>query len=206
MPVAAMTDMRKKTGLRFLRRFRRNQDGMALVEFAMAFPVMLVAYCGMVDVAQMVMLNRKVTQLASTLSDLTARVQNVAPADIENIFNASQTVLMPFDVSNASMLITNVVVDASGIGRVCWSSPRNRTALARGATVDLPDSARIPGTSVIMASARFTYTPAIGYVLTGSFALGDNPVYSRPRNGLASGTQNIEQVIRTGTNACPNFS
>jgi Flp pilus assembly protein TadG len=201
-----MTDMRKKTALRSLRRFRRDQGGVALVEFAMAFPVMLVAYCGMVDVAQMVMLNRKVTQLASTLSDLTARVQSVSTADIDNIFNAAQTVLMPFEVSNASMIIANVVVDPSGVARVCWSNQRNGTALARGSTVTLPDSARVAGTSVIMARASYKYTPTIGYVLTGTFTLGDNPVYSRPRNGLASGTNNIEQVVRTGTNACPTFS
>ncbi|MCO5090258.1 TadE/TadG family type IV pilus assembly protein [Bosea sp. (in: a-proteobacteria)] len=201
-----MTHMRKKTGLRSLRRFRRDQDGVAMVEFAMAFPIMLVAYCGLVDVAQMVMLNRKVTQLASTLSDLTARVQSVTPSDIDNIFNASQTVLMPFGTSNASMVIANVVVDAGGTARVCWSNQRNATAPARGSTVTLPDSARIPGTSVIMARASYKYTPAIGYVITGTFTLGDNPVYSRPRNGLATGVENIEQVVRTGTNGCPNFS
>lgn len=187
------------------RRFRRDTEGFALVEFAMALPVMLVAYCGMVDVVQMVMANRKVTQLTLALADLTARVATVPPAEIENIFDAAQTVLMPFDPSKASMVISSVVIDASGVAKVCWSSPRNGQALARGTTVTLPDSVRIPSTSIIMARASYQYTPTVGYVLTGSFTLGDNPIYTRPRLGQAAGTANIEQVVRTGTPACPTF-
>jgi len=187
------------------RRFRRDTEGFALVEFAMALPVMLVAYCGTVDVAQMVMADRKVTQLALTLADLTARVSAVAPADVENIFDAAQTVLMPFNASNISMVVSSVVIDANGIGKVCWSNQRNGQALARGTTVTLPNSIAVPSTSVIMARASYKYTPMVGYVLTGTFTLGNDPIYTRPRSGQAVGSASIEQVVRTGTNPCPIF-
>jgi Flp pilus assembly protein TadG len=198
--------MRKKTGLRIWRQFCRNREGVALVEFAMALPVMLVAYIGMVEVVQLVMINRKVTQLTSALSDLTARVQSVSPSDVENIFDASQTILMPYDYRNATMMIASVVIDSAGVARVCWSNHRKGTAPARGTTVTIPDSVRVPNTSVIMARASYNYTPAIGYVLTGTFTLGDSPIYARPRNGVAGGTANIEQVTRTGTNPCQPFN
>ncbi len=198
--------MRKKTDLRIWRRFCRDREGVALVEFAMLLPVMLVAYVGMVEVVQLVMINRKVTQLTSALSDLTARVQSVAPADVENIFNAAQTILMPYDNSKASMAIASVVIDSAGVARVCWSNQRNGTVPARGSAVVIPDSVRIPSTSVIMARASYRYTPAFGYVLTGTFTLGDSPIYARPRNGVAGGTGNIEQVVRTGTNPCQPFN
>ena len=197
--------MKSKTTQPLWRRFCRDREGVALVEFAMALPVMLVAYLGTVEVAQLVMINRKVTQLTSALADLTARVQTVAPADVENIFDAAQTVLMPYDPTKASMIIASVVIDGSGVARVCWSNQRNATALARGATVTLPDSVKVANSSVVLARARYDYTPAIGYVLTGAIALGDDPIYARPRNGLASGTLNIEQVKRTNADACPTF-
>lgn len=197
---------KSRSHFRSWRQFCRNRDGVALVEFAMALPVMLVAYVGMVEVVQLVMINRKVTQLTSALSDLTARVQSVSPADVENIFNAAQTVLMPYDYSKATMVIANVVIDSAGLAKVCWSNQRNGIAPARGTTVIVPESARVPNTSVIMARASYKYTPAVGYVLTGSFTLGDNPIYARPRNGLAGGTANIEQVVRTGTNPCQPFN
>lgn len=198
--------MRKKTGLRIWRRFCRDREGVALVEFAMLLPVMLVAYIGMVEVVQLVMINRKVTQLTSALSDLTARVQSVSPANVENIFDASETILMPYDKGLAKMVIASVVIDSAGVARVCWSNQRKGTAPARGTTVTIPEIYRTPNTSVIMARASYTYTPAIGYVLTGSYTLGDSPIYARPRNGVAGGTANIEQVVRIGTNACQPFN
>lgn len=197
--------MRKITSSRIWRRFCRNRDGVALVEFAMLLPVMLVAYVGMVETVQLVMVNRKVTQLTSALSDLTARVQSVSASDIDNIFNAAQTILMPYDTSNATMMIASVVIDSGNVARICWSNQRNGTALARGTTITVPDSVKIANTSVIMARASYKYTPALGYVLTGTFTLGDNPIFSRPRNGLAAGTANIEQIKRTDVNACPTF-
>ncbi len=191
---------------RLWRRFCRDRDGVAAVEFAMILPVMLVTYVGMVEVVQLVMINRKVTQLTSALSDLTARAQSVAPADIDNIFNAAQTVLMPYDSSKAGMVIASIVIDSTGVAKVCWSNQRNGTAPGRGTTVIIPDSVKVPNTSVIMARASYKYTPTIGYVLTGTFTLGDNPIYARPRNGLAGGTLNIEQVKRTDANPCPLFT
>ncbi|WP_038364871.1 TadE/TadG family type IV pilus assembly protein [Bosea sp. UNC402CLCol] len=187
-------------------RFRRDTEGFALVEFAVALPVMLVAYCGTVDVAQMVMANRKVTQLTLALADLSARHSPLPPAEIDNIFKAAQAVLMPFDSANISMVISSVVIDAEGIAKVCWSNaPPNGQALARGTTVPLPDSIRVPSTSVIMAKASYTYTPMFGNVLTGTFTLGGDPIYTRPRSGQAVGSASIEQVVRTGTLPCPDF-
>jgi Flp pilus assembly protein TadG len=166
---------------------------------------MLVVYCGTVDVAQMVMANRKVTQLTLALADLSARRSPLPPDEIENIFNAAQAVLMPFDSANISMVISSVVIDAGGIAKVCWSNQRNGQALARGTTVTLPDSIRVPSTSVIMARASYKYTPMVGYVLTRTFTLGDDPIYTRPRSGQAVGSASIEQVVQTGTPPCPIF-
>lgn len=200
-----MMGVRKKKGLRIWRRFCRDRDGVALVEFAMALPVMLIAYLGMVEVVQLVMINRKVTQLTSALSDLTARVQSVSPQDVESIFNAAQVILMPYDELKAKMVIASLVIGSDGIARVCWSNQRRGTVLDRGTTVPIPEIYRTPNTSVIMARASYTYTPAFGYVLTGSFTLGDNPIFTRPRSGLVGGTLGIEQVKRTNADACPTF-
>lgn len=195
--------MQKKTGLRSWARFYRNRDGVAAVEFALLLPVMVIVYTGMVDVVQLVMVNRKVTQLTSALSDLTARVQSVSTADVENIINAAQTILMPYYGGKTTMVIASVVIDSAGVAKVCWSEPGNSTAPARGTTVAIPEIYRTPNTSVIMARASYEYKPLVGYVLNRSFTLGDSPIYARPRRGLVGGAANIEQVGRTGTNPCP---
>jgi Flp pilus assembly protein TadG len=189
-----------------VRAFRQDRQGVAIVEFAVALPVMLIAYLGTVDVTQMVMASRKITQLTSALADLTARAQTVAPADISNIFDAAQMILTPFSSTPAKMIISNIVIDSNGAARVCWSSQRNSVALARGAAITIPPALRVPNTSIIMAQASYDYTPIAGYVITGVVTLGDDPIYTRPRGAQAAGSANIEQVIRTDANPCPTFS
>lgn len=200
-------DKHNRNFARLWSRFGRARDGVAAVEFAMVLPFLLVAYGGLIDVSQLIMINRKVTLLTSTLSDLTARMQSAPVAEIDNIFAAARTVLLPYDANNATMVIASVVIDSAGAGRICWSSsfPAGTPAPPRGATVTLPDSVRVPNTSVIMARASYNFTPIVGEVITGSVKLGDNPVYTRPRNGKAEGSASIEQIVRSDVNACPAF-
>lgn len=198
---------RNRAALRRLgRRFAGNRKGVALVEFAMVLPVMLTLYFGIVETTQGVMINRKVVQLNSSLADLTARVASVTAADIDNIFDAAQTVMLPFTQTAPRMAIASIVIDSAGIARVCWSSQRNSTVPARGTTVTLPTDLRVPNTSLIMARTSYDFQPVIGYLVTGSIRIGDNPIYLRPRVGQAGGTGNVEQVQRVGTAMCPGFS
>lgn len=190
------------------RRFRSASDGVAAVEAALALPVMAIAYVGMVNVAQMVMITRKVTQLTLALSDLTARLPSVPTAEVTNIFNAAETILLPYDSNKSKMVIASVVIGADRIGRVCWANsyPDTKLAPARGATVTLPDSIRVANTSVIMARASYEFTPVIGSAVFKKMTLGDDPIYTRPRNGKADGDNSIEQIVRTDVTGCPKFT
>lgn len=199
------------------RRFFCNRGGVAAIEFAMVLPVLLVAYVGMVNIAQMVMVNRKVTQLTSTLSDLTARLPTVPTSEISNIFNAAMTVLLPYDGQKAKMVIASIVIDANRIAKVCWASsyPLGTSMPARGDTVSVPDSVRVANTSVIMARASYAFTLPIsdkvfelfgGTATKGDVTLGDNPIYTRPRNGRPAGDNSIEQIVRSDVTGCPKFN
>ena len=210
--------MSRKKPSRLWSRFLADRGGMAAVEFAFVLPLLLATYVGMVNVAQMVMVNRKVTQLTLALSDLTARVASVSTSEVANIFNASETILLPYDSSKAKMMVASIVIDAGRVARVCWISTfqgaKDEKWPARGDTVTLPDSVRVASTSVIMAQATYTFPLLIsdkifeffgGTETKGSITLGGNPIYTRPRKGLAEGDLKIEQVVRTDVGACPKF-
>lgn len=188
---------------RLIRRAGVDRRGVAAVEFAMILPAMLTIYFGVVEVAQGVMVDRKVTQLNRSLADLAAQSASVTTTDISNIFDAALAVMTPYASASSKMMIASVVVDAAGAAKVCWSDQRNSTAPARGTSVTLPTDLRIPNSSLIMANASYDFVPVVGYLLTGTIRIGGTPIYMRPRAGKSGGTGNVEQVEKTGTAMCP---
>lgn len=193
--------------IRLARRLRRNTRGVAAVEFAMVLPVMLAIYFGIVETGQAVMINRKVTQLTRSLADLSAQASTISDTERDNIFNAAQTVMMPYTDVAPKMSIHHIVIDSAGVAKVCWSEQRNSTKLARGTTVSLPADVRIPNSSIMMAQATYDFTPVVGWIIKGgAITIGGDPIYMRPRLGKAGGSASIEQVERSGVSMCPGFS
>jgi Flp pilus assembly protein TadG len=206
-PIARfLSPRRNRAALRRLaRRFGASRRGVAAIEFAFVLPLMLSIYFGVVELGQGVMIDRKITELTRSMADLGARSTTISNTEMTDIFDAASTVLMPFTAVTPNLTVSSIVIDNNRVGRVCWSSQRNSTALARGATVTVPDELRIANTSLIRATATYDFTPVIGYVLTGTIRIGGDPIYMRPRLGAAGGTLNIEQVSRENFNLCPTF-
>lgn len=203
----AFSFRRNRAALRGLvRRLARNRRGVAAVEFAFLLPVMLTVYFGIVEVAQGVMVDRKLTELNRAVGDLTAQSTVISNTEMSNIFDAATTIMAPFTGVAPRMAVSSIVIDALGVAKICWSAQRNSTAPARGSTVTLPTSMNIPSTSLIMAVSSYDFTPTIGYLITGSIKVGDSPIYLRPRIGKAGGTNSIEQVERSGVAMCPLFN
>lgn len=189
-----------------LRRFVENRNGIAAVEFAFILPIMLTIYFGLVEVGQGVMADRKVTALNRALADLAGQATAIANSDMSNIFDAATTVMLPFTDSAPAMSIVHVVIDDKSTARVCWSDQRNSTAPARGSAVTVPADLLIPNSSLIMSNASYTYTPTLGYVITGPITLTSNTIYMRPRAGKSGGLLNIEQIERIGLAMCTPYS
>ena len=70
--------------------------------------------------------------------------------------------------------------NSQGAATVSWSDTMNGTARAVGSTVTLPSGLNVASTSLILAEAQYAYTPAVGYVVTGTVNLADQ-IYLRPR-------------------------
>lgn len=178
------------------RRIRREQRGIAAIEFTIIAPVMMLLYFGLVQVTEGVMIHRKISQLTHTLADLTSQVTTVNDTGISNIFDAASTVMLPFTVDKPQMTISSIVINSSGVAKVCWSDAKNATPLAAGSTVTLPTALKVAGTSLIMATTSYDYKPDLGYPFTGTIAVGNQPIYMRPRIGQAGGSSGAEQVGR----------
>ena len=154
--------------------------GLAAVEFAMIVPLMLVLFFGTVEFSSGIAVNRKVTLMARTLSDLTSQNVTVTDTQLTNIFNASTGIMTPYSTTPVNSTITELYVDpTSKVARVQWSkgsSPRGA-----GTTVAIPTALQVGGTYLIFSEVSYTYVPAIGYVMTKSGITMRDSTYTRPR-------------------------
>lgn len=170
-----------RAGRRAIARFGDDLAGLSAVEFALVLPIMLTLYLGGVELSDALTINRKVTHVTSTLGDLVAQSKTITDSDIEDIFNAAESIITPYDVNALKMVVSGIEIDEDGIATVAWSDSRNMTALTVNSVYsDLPSGVKQPNTFLVAAKATYDYTPMIGYVLTGTYNLHDQ-FYLRPR-------------------------
>jgi Flp pilus assembly protein TadG len=160
--------------------FSRDNRGMSAVEFALLLPLMLTLYLGGVEVSQGISIDRKVTLTARTVADLVAQVATIDTTGVNASLGASAAILAPYPDSNAKITVSVVTIDANGNAKIAWSATKNGTARATGSAVTLPDALKVPSTSLVWGETSYSYTPSIGYVVTGTMSLNDQ-IFMRPR-------------------------
>jgi Flp pilus assembly protein TadG len=171
--------------------------GIAATEFAVIVPIMLVMFFGTVEFSSGVAVDRKVTLVARTVSDLTSQSTTVADSDITNFFTASYAILQPYssapNFAAAQITISELYVDPSTLAaRVQWSrlgtiTPGNPPTVVLGAgravssVIAIPAALAVGGTYLIFSETSQLYTPAVGYVMGRSGVTLSDVAYTRPR-------------------------
>jgi Flp pilus assembly protein TadG len=181
----------KKISLR-ARGLANDCRGIAAIEFAMIVPIMLLMFFGVVEISSGVAVDRKVTQVARTLSDLVSQSTNVLDTDLTNAGQAAKAVMTPYPPAPLKSSITELYVDpATKAARVQWSkslsidSSGNVTfgtpAHQPSDIVTIPTDLQIGGTYVIWSEVSYVYVPTIGYVMATTGVTLKDFTYTRPR-------------------------
>jgi Flp pilus assembly protein TadG len=154
--------------------------GIAATEFAMIVPVMLVMFFGTVELSSGIAVDRKVTLMARTLSDLTSQSTSVASSDLSNFFAAGAAIMTPYPATPIQSTISEIYVDPTTLqARVQWS--QGAAPRATSSTVSIPSSLAIGGTYLIFSEVSYLYTPTVGYVMAKAGVTLSDTAYTRPR-------------------------
>lgn len=163
-----------------LRNWRRDPAGAAVGEFAMILPIALFLFTGTITYGNAIYIDRKVTLTARTVTDLVTQYSSVANTDVQTILGASAQILAPYSSANAVITVSEVQTDSSGNATVTWSQSLNGTQRPVGQSVTLPSEIDGANVTYIFGEVAYTYTPAIGYLVTGPIVLHDD-TYMAPR-------------------------
>ncbi|MBT1512368.1 pilus assembly protein [Bradyrhizobium sp. SRL28] len=173
-----------------------DRSGLAAVEFAMIFPMMVVMFFGVVELSSAISADRKATLVARTLADLTSQMASVADADLISFGQTAKAIMTPYPTSPLISSITEVYIDSvSGAARAQWSkalaidTAGNVTISSgphgQGDVVVLPPALVVAkGTYVIWSKVSYKYTPAVGYMLAKTGLTFNDTAYTRPRTVL----------------------
>lgn len=188
----------------------RDARGLAAVEFALILPLMLVTLFGVIGTTSAISIDRKVTLIARTMSDLVSQGDQVSNSNIDNFLAIGRAILYPYGAAENAfsggplwVRISELYVHPdSGQVRVQWSV--GDEAMSAGDQVTMPDNligrnasnAILPNQYFILSEVRYRYAPA---VLPGvaSVMLGEK-TYTRPRV-----TSRQFCVLYAGATTCP---
>lgn len=186
-----------------LKRFlRRDQSGLAAVEFALILPVMLVLFFGVYETSQALAARADVVNLTSAAADLVAQGNTATAADITNAYNAASAILDPYPrtgKAGPSIRITSIIDDGLGVkdpttgvtaphasGKVDWVCTQTGSgalgaAPARNASIDFtPNAIMVAGGSVIRVEVAYQYNSPTLQVITGPIVM-KSTFFTKPR-------------------------
>jgi len=175
-----MADTRPST---FTRRFRACASGVAAIEMAMVLPVLLIAYFGLVDLANAISASRRVTTAASTMADLVTQASNpsTSRAELQGFFQAASSIMSPFSTSGLAVELYGYRLSSNVVSQT-WRHT-NGVACPQGArpvNLELVRQLATETNDVIVARVCYTVAPIIGYVIEANINLSDQMAL-RPR-------------------------
>ncbi|WP_244549211.1 TadE/TadG family type IV pilus assembly protein [Bradyrhizobium canariense] len=165
----------------------RDRSAVAAIEFAMVVPIMLVLFFGTVEFSSGVAVDRKVSLMAHTLSDLASQspTTGVSDSDFVGFFAANAAIMQPYDTTPLKAVISELYVDGTTTppqARVQWSKGyQGGTPLAAKTVVTVPGALLVGGTYLIYSQVNYLYTPTVGYVMSKAGINLSDVSYTRPR-------------------------
>lgn len=170
-------------GPRRLSGFWRDRRGVSAVEFALIAPVLIVMYCGLAEMTQAMMAQRRLSNIASSIGDLVAQSTQTGPTRLGDVFTIGNMIMAPFPTTGLKMCVMSVTSDASGKDTVAWSKASATMAncpVAGTVLTNVPVGVLPASQSVIMAKASYAYTSPIKLVLPRAMTFYRS-YYLRPR-------------------------
>ena len=96
-----------------LSRLKRDDKGIAAVEFAMIVPIMFFLFIGSIEFSRAITVDRRVTQAASSTADLVARVDRISSSEMGDVMNIVGALLAPYSQTPLTIELRSVHANAS---------------------------------------------------------------------------------------------
>ncbi len=175
--------------------FRKAEDGLAYLEFAITAPFLIALLMGAVEITRYILVTQKVEKVAVTIADVVSQGSTISNSDLNNIIVAAAQVMQPYTFSsNAYVIISSVkqtgTYTVSNPPKVSWQYKGGGT-WAQNSQVGTPGtSATLPSgmtlfdkDNIIVTEVFYNFQP----ILSTNGVIGTTSLYKvgifKPRLG-----------------------
>lgn len=152
-------------GVTALKKLWTDRRGVSATEFAMLLPFMLLILIGMEVVTGALNQDRKISRIASSVTDLVAQAQTVTTSELDAVMKVGDAVLAPYSTDDLDIVVASVSFDEDGKATVDWSrnnkgSTSSDWAPGSKPPITLPDTIAAPNSSIVVGQTNLDYRPA----------------------------------------------
>jgi Flp pilus assembly protein TadG len=149
-----------------LKRFRRDERGVAAIEFALLFPIMLLLYFGTVEVTMAFLANGRASHVASVVGDLVTQTPSFKQAEMTDIFAVGTSIMKPFPTASLKLQVTSIRADDKGAPQLVWRCVKgSNCAQLTGSASGFPAGLLAANESMIQTDVEYTYTSPVQQTL-----------------------------------------
>lgn len=172
-------------------RFGKNAQGVAMVEFAICAPILMLLLLGSLEGSRFLIINQKQEKIAFTVADVVAQSTDLTTTGIDQLLAATQDMMDPFTFgANGMVLITSVTKNTGQNPVVNWrySGGGQLTGVTSafgsvGAAAVLPAGFTLNDRdNIIIAEVFYRFAPIYSSQLFGQRTLYKMAIY-KPRLG-----------------------
>lgn len=182
--------------IKLLQRFARAEAGMAIVEFGLILPMLMVMFYGCIEVTRYILIVQKTEKLAHTVADVTAQSKTVTVASENQLFEATKDIMEPFGTgANSRILVSSLYRGVGASSAVInWRLSGGGTMTTTSAIGNVGATPAMPGgftfserENVIAAEVFYQFSPLISNRFFGTTTIYRSAFY-KPRLGLLTTT------------------
>ncbi len=173
-----------------LRRFLRDERGVAAIEFAYALPILITILMGTFEAGRFILLHQKLDRASTSVADLVTQESSLTAAMLEDFYLAAERQTMPFDLPTEGRVFVSSVTlqDVDEEPEVIWQcngggALTGQTSVigTEGGEADLPSTfPLVQGENTIVAEVLYSYEP---FLFDGIFEpqIFRHTSYTKPR-------------------------
>ncbi|MCB9963377.1 MAG: pilus assembly protein [Rhodospirillales bacterium] len=158
----------------------KDQVGVAAVEAALIFPVLLIMFIGLFDLGSGILASQKTIRASQVVVDLVTRSRVVNSGDIDEAINAGSLAYLPMSSENFGVDIVSIRFDEDSVPEIVWRETRNMTP--QDDVFDAIESLAEPGGGVVMVSAKYKFEPLFAGFVVDEIDMNER-AFGRGRRG-----------------------